>query len=520
MRAARSYYQKEHHLNTHFLNKLGEFFRSNKEAIEAGEMTPEEVADVFKKARSHAGGKAKADARMSMSESFGKDGEWKLFMEQKFAEPPSTIQVLPKPGTYSHPKYGKFTMSADNIGRFVDNHNQHVYQEQVPIDAEHESKLSGAVGYYGEMRLIDEGRGGAEADVSWTDRGRQLIASDQFKYFSPEWFDEWTDPVGGKKIANVLVGGALTTRPYFKDKVMRPLVASEDSYQAGEWAVDSEGEQPTRTLTMSAMQFSEDEDSNTAAEMTKKCSKCEKMSAEDATSCSGCGESFAKKANIDVGDAHVNVPTGGKDKSSKEKVKSDEASPGGKKMTEGIDDATKAFVEDQTKAFKEELESERGLRKAAETRLATLETEAQTRRFTDVIMGHDAAGDGSPPFAGKHEMHSKTLSLIAKEHGEDSEQFKEYVAEQRSVAKQMREAGLFKEVGVSSHGEQATANVATRKFDDAVTAWLTANPSKGKIDAITAVASAQPKLYTESVRERDRIAKAAPTSYGYEEEGE
>ena len=514
-------------MNPNFLSKLGEFFRSNKEAIEAGEMTPEEVADAFKQARSHAGGKAKADARMSMSESFSRDGEWKLFMEQQFAEPPNTIQVLPKPGTYSHPRYGKFTMSAETIGKFVDNHNQHVYQEQVPIDAEHESKLSGAVGYYGEMRLIDEGRGGAEADVSWTDRGRQLIASDQFKYFSPEWFDEWTDPAGGKKIANVLVGGALTTRPYFKDKVMRPLVASEESYQAGEWAVDvdvdADGEHPTRTLTMSAMQFSEDdpdEDGKTTAEMTKKCAGCGKMSAEDAASCSGCGESFAKKANIDAGDVHVNAPIGGKDKSSKEKVKSDESSPGGRKMTEGIDDATKAFVEDQTKAFKEELESERGLRKAAETRLATLETEAQTRRFTDVIMGHDPAGDGSPPFAGKHEMHSKTLALIAKEQGEDSEQFKEYVAEQRAVAKQMREAGLFKEVGVSSHGEQADAHVATKKFDDAVAAWQAANPGKGKGEAIIAVSAEQPKLYSESIREKDRIAKMAPTTYGYEEEGQ
>src|SRR5207237_9344767 len=103
----------------------------------------EDIAAAIKEARAHAGGKQKAENRMSMAESFGKDGEWRLFMERDFAEPPVSIQVLPKPGTYSHPKYGKFTMTAQDIAAFVSNHNDHIYQEQVPIDVEHQSKLSG-----------------------------------------------------------------------------------------------------------------------------------------------------------------------------------------------------------------------------------------------------------------------------------------------------------------------------------------------------------------------------------------
>jgi len=576
--------------NPHFLAKLGEFFRSNKEAIEAGEMTPEEVAAAFKQARAHSGGKAKADARMMMSEEFSKTGDWKLFLEQKFAEPPVTIQVLPKPGTYSHPRYGKFKMTPENITAFVDNHNNHVYQEQVPIDAEHESKLSGAVGYYGEMRLIDQGRGGAEADVSWTDRGKQLLASDQFKYFSPEWFDEWTDPAGGKKVSNVLVGGAITTRPFFKDKVMRPLTASEDKYAAGEWVGDEEN----RMLFMEPMTFAETEpDANDpneqdepkeAADMTVKCPKCGKMSAADAPSCSGCGTVLpadAKKANLDTGDAHVDslahrefdknqrnrdaasgaaLPDGSfpiENKSDlsnaihaygragdKAKAKAHIISRakslgatsmlpdgwvGGSKVADEpvvvdkkeVDAVTKTYVEAETKQLTEKLETETGLRQAAEKRLASLEADAQTRRFSDVIMGRDAAGDGSPPFAGKHEMHNSTLALLAKEFGEDSDQFKEYISEQRAVSKQMREAGLFKELGKGSGPDQVNANDgATRRFNDAVAKWQTDNPTKSKVDAITAIAQSQPKLYTESIREKDRIAKTASTRYGYEEEGE
>lgn len=485
--------------NLHFLAKLGSFFRDH--LAQMSELTEEDIKSAIKEARAHSGGMQKAE-NMKMSEAFGHDGEWKLFMEQTFAEPPASIQVLPKAGAYSHPKYGKFTMTPKIIQAFVDNHNNHVYQEQVPIDAEHQSKLSGAIGYYGEMHVIDEGRGGAEASVNWTDRGRELIASDAFQYFSPEWFDEWTDPTNGKKIANVLVGGAITTRPFFKDKAMRPLVASEDSYQAGEW--DGDGKEEPRTLTMSAMQFAE-------------------SSPDDDE------EDEDPKTTVEEGDAHVNTPVkiGGKDKESKANSEQVIVTPtGGRKMADEpvvakvVDEATKAFVENETKQLTEKLESETGLRKAAEERLVKLETEAQTRRFTDIIMGHDPAGDGSPPFAGKHEMHNSTLSLLAKEFGEDSEQFKEYVSEQRAVAKSMREAGMFKEVGKGSAPGQITSDGAIRRFDDAVAKWQSENSDKSKGEAIEAVARTSPKLYTESVREKDRIAKSAPTSYGYAEEDE
>lgn len=481
-------------MNTHFLAKLGEFFRMNRAAIEASELTPEEIADVFKKSRAHAGGKQKAEnQKMSMSEQFGRDsGDWRLFFEREFAEAPATIQVLPRPGKYNHPRYGEFVITSKDLQAFVGNHNNHVYQEQVPIDAEHQSKLSGAIGYYREMRLIDAGKGGAEADVEWTDRGRELIASDSFKYFSPEWFDAWTDPASNKKISNVLVGGAITTRPFFKDKVLRPLVAGPTSYIAGEW--EGEGEEP-KTLIMSAMQFTEEEP-----------------------------EENSKKANLDTGDVHVNKPMmkpGGDDED--EHRDDEKKDKGGKQMADDpkvVDDVTKAFVEEQTKQLTEKLGEEQGLRKAAEERLAKLETQAQTRRFNDIITGRDAEGDGSPPFPGEHAPHLTMMALVAKEFGEESEQFKVYIAQQRSIAKQMREAGLFQEAGASGGGTQVGARTAKKQFDEAVTAWMEANPGKNKGDAVQAVSDAQPNVYAEYIKEGNKRAATSGTSYGYEEEGQ
>lgn len=150
---------------------------------------------------------------------------FRLFTEVAFAEPPARVPLLPKPGTYKHPSYGEITLTPERIANFVRNLNAAVYQRAVPIDAEHQSKLSGALGYFSTAALNDDGS--ADAEVEWTDRGKALLAAGGFKYVSPEWYDRWTDPATEVEHQDVLVGLALTSRPFFKDGSLRPLVARE-----------------------------------------------------------------------------------------------------------------------------------------------------------------------------------------------------------------------------------------------------------------------------------------------------
>ena len=153
----------------------------------------------------------------------GKEALGRALVEFSAADPPDTINLFPAPGSFTHPVWGKFEVTEEGNKEFVKNFNAHVYQEQVAIDAEHESKLSGAVGYIQELSLNDDG--GVEAAVEWTPRGEKLIKDDSFKYISPEWFEQWTDPASEEEFANVVIGAALTTRPFFKG--LRSLVARE-----------------------------------------------------------------------------------------------------------------------------------------------------------------------------------------------------------------------------------------------------------------------------------------------------
>jgi 2'-5' RNA ligase len=163
----------------------------------------------------------------------------RLFLEARFGEAPEWIPVLPAPGTYAHPRYGEIVITRARNERFVQQFNGGVYQSQVPVDAEHETKLSGACGWITELRLNADGS--ADARVEWTDRGIALMEGGRFKYVSPEWYDEWTDPATRQVHRDVLIGAALTTRPFFKEGALRSLVASERGLEWPDEAAGTDG---------------------------------------------------------------------------------------------------------------------------------------------------------------------------------------------------------------------------------------------------------------------------------------
>jgi len=127
---------------------------------------------------------------------------------------PTWIPFLPSRGTLDHPRYGRVAFTPARNATFVRHFNSGVYQRPVPITAEHQAKLSGALGWIQEVRLTEDG--GVAARVEWTPRGRTLVEDGAFKYVSPEWYNEWTAPDTNKTYTDIITGGALTNRPVFK----------------------------------------------------------------------------------------------------------------------------------------------------------------------------------------------------------------------------------------------------------------------------------------------------------------
>lgn len=328
-----------------------------------------------------------------------KDKSTRLFVELKqYIEPPATIPYLPKPGTFTHSSYGKISITEDRLNRFVQNFRDAIYQTRVPIDLEHETKLSGAAGWITD--LVRNTEGGVDAVMEWTDRGRQALEADRFAYISPEWFDSWTDPMTQRVYKDVPVGGALTTRPFFKEKALRSLVASE----RGLFASQSPSKRDQLTIVFQ--------------ELAKTTEGADNMADKDTDT---------------KGKEDTKVATEDKTKTAVE--------DGTLKMTAELD---------QLRAFKESVEPQ--LKQLKETN-ALLVADSRIRRFREEVRG--VSEDNKTAWHGDADKNVARLSRFAEVYGEDSDEFKEFRTEQRAIAEQIRTSEILKPQGRKGSGAGA-----------------------------------------------------------------
>lgn len=124
---------------------------------------------------------------------------------------------------------GMLYITPDDLQEMVDNFNAGVGcaggLNQIPIDFSH-ADYAEAAGWITALQVIGDA---VVATVEWSDSGQAAIEGKRFKFFSPSFYPkclgEWYDPEDWSVTAtNVLVGGALTNIPFFKD--LTPITAS------------------------------------------------------------------------------------------------------------------------------------------------------------------------------------------------------------------------------------------------------------------------------------------------------
>jgi phage I-like protein len=123
----------------------------------------------------------------------------------------SWIQVFPL-GHWDHPLYGPIDVDTERAKRFADNVNSNVRGIDLAIDYDHVTE-GPAAGWYREAQVRDDG---VWAKVEWTPKALQHLQEKEYRYFSPDFVDEWQHPSTGQKYQDVLFGGGLTNRPHLK----------------------------------------------------------------------------------------------------------------------------------------------------------------------------------------------------------------------------------------------------------------------------------------------------------------
>jgi cation transport regulator ChaB len=357
--------------------------------------------------------------------------QYRLFLEAPLSSPDvqdGWYPFLPTPGNYSHAKYGQVGITREGNQALVDSVKNKVYQEHIPIDAEHMTKLSGAVAWLTDMRLNEDGS--ADAFFSWTNRGRMLMSGGQFKYVSPEFFGTWPDPATGVVHRNVVAGGALTTRPFFKDKVLRALVASEDGVEIIE-----------------QREFAE-----------VKCETCDKPFEGSGSYCPDCKE---KKSMGEPAKTPETPPV--------ETIKASEV----QSLIDTAIAAAKVEFNEELGKVNTELEaakllaaSEKEAREASEKALKAERDAAREQRFRELVAGKGGQSDGAA-WTGDPDKHVNTLVKMAEAFGEDSDTFKDHVENSIAAANAQAQA-IFKEHGTSARGQATTGEDKIQKIAEKI----------------------------------------------------
>lgn len=155
--------------------------------------------------------------------------------------------------------------------------------------------------------------------------------------------------------------------------------------------------------------------------------------------------------------------------------------------------ADKAKAEDEAKAKATELAVEKQAREALEKRMAAMEKKDRDTRFG--ILAKDWSGDKA--------FHLDMLEHLAtsESDGENSARFKAYVTQQNAVAEQLRQSGLFKEIG--SNGK-AVSDSAVLQADAEAKALMAKNSKLSNADALKEVFAKNPQLY-ESYRKETAV---------------
>lgn len=134
----------------------------------------------------------------------------------------SWVHALPI-GSYKHPVYGTIDITLDRVKRFADSVVKKVRGIEPNINYDHNNNDVAA----GWVKNAESRTDGLWLFVEWTTDAVGKIKDKAYRYFSAEFADEWENPQE-QKFTDVILGGALTNRPFMKNLV--PVNLSEATY--------------------------------------------------------------------------------------------------------------------------------------------------------------------------------------------------------------------------------------------------------------------------------------------------
>jgi phage I-like protein len=107
---------------------------------------------------------------------------------------PRWIQAFPF-GKWHNPDWGgDYEMTPEKAIRMVANFKNNVRGQDIPLNYYHgqdPAKGQKAAGWIRDMEVREDG---LYILPDWTDTAKAELAASEWRYLSPEWYDEWAQP--------------------------------------------------------------------------------------------------------------------------------------------------------------------------------------------------------------------------------------------------------------------------------------------------------------------------------------
>lgn len=153
---------------------------------------------------------------------------------ESFSDPTTRtkwFQAFPA-GKYKHPEYGILNITLERLQRMLSGIKNRVRGTDLDIDYDHKAESGKAAGWVTDAKL--------ESDALWlnvefTEAAYEALQKKEYRYFSPEFLDSWTNPVTNVTHKDVLFGGALTNRPFLKNIQPIAFMESQEGEQVEEF---------------------------------------------------------------------------------------------------------------------------------------------------------------------------------------------------------------------------------------------------------------------------------------------
>lgn len=145
--------------------------------------------------------------------------------------PRSRIQVA-QLGSYSDPRYGRFTITAGEVANWSKLLADY-FQGRVPIDLDHSTDKGGASEAAAWIVGLERSGNDVFADVEWTPKGESAVREKRYLYISPTFVADLKDQQGQSR-GPALLRAALTNNPFLRQMPAVSLSAVSVAHRIGD----------------------------------------------------------------------------------------------------------------------------------------------------------------------------------------------------------------------------------------------------------------------------------------------